>query len=134
MVVECGVCGDISNDSSEERASLLISTCFLPQVESNPEGGLAALRSLRLRFLLPREIASLMGFPQEFGLPPETTRRQGYKVVCFFYFLKCIYLLFLKSCRYSLRFWYFSFRARICKRLSSPGIDTEESILPACVR
>jgi hypothetical protein len=65
---------------------LVPSSMFLPQVESNPEGGLAALRSLRLRFLLPREIASLMGFPQEFSLPTETTRRQGYKVGCFFIF------------------------------------------------
>jgi hypothetical protein len=80
MVVECSVYGDIFNSGL-----LTYPDCFLPQVESNPEGGLAALRSLRLRFLLPREIASLMGFPQEFSLPSETTRRQGYKVGFFIF-------------------------------------------------
>ena len=40
---------------------------------------LAALKSLQLRFLTPKEISRLMGFPEKFGFPPETTLRQGYK-------------------------------------------------------
>jgi tRNA (cytosine38-C5)-methyltransferase len=47
----------------------------------NPFSVLHALKSLQLRFLTPKEISRLMGFPEEFGFPPEISKRQGYKAL-----------------------------------------------------
>ncbi|CAO3637547.1 unnamed protein product [Mucor hiemalis] len=42
---------------------------------------LALLRSLRLRYFSPREVANLMGFPKEFTFPEETTIKQKYRTL-----------------------------------------------------
>lgn len=41
----------------------------------------ALLRSLRLRYFSPREVANLLGFPASFSFPPEITRKQRYKLL-----------------------------------------------------
>lgn len=45
------------------------------------EKRLLLLKSLRLRYFAPREVARLMSFPETFDFPPETTKRQKYRLL-----------------------------------------------------
>lgn len=45
------------------------------------ETKLEKLKSLQLRYFSPREIGQLMGFPNEFKFPDDTTRMQRYRVL-----------------------------------------------------
>ena len=47
----------------------------------SPEEVSRILSELKLRFFTPAEISLLMGFPNEFSFPGETTRRQKYKTL-----------------------------------------------------
>ena len=50
---------------------------------SEDEAKLAVLRPLKIRFFTPREVARLMGFPEEeaFSFPQDSTRIQNYRVL-----------------------------------------------------
>jgi tRNA (cytosine38-C5)-methyltransferase len=45
------------------------------------EKQLEILRSLKLRYFSPREVANLMGFPEEFTFPPTSTIKQMYRTL-----------------------------------------------------
>ena len=42
---------------------------------------LELLRSLRLRYFTPREVANLMGFPESFTFPDTATIKQRYRTL-----------------------------------------------------
>lgn len=45
------------------------------------EKQLELLRTLKLRYFTPREVANLMGFPQEFEFPEISTIKQRYRTL-----------------------------------------------------
>lgn len=45
------------------------------------EGQLIKLKSLKMRYFTPQEVAKLMSFPSEFTFPDETTAKQRYRVL-----------------------------------------------------
>ncbi|KAI8142892.1 S-adenosyl-L-methionine-dependent methyltransferase [Fennellomyces sp. T-0311] len=47
----------------------------------NEKEALELLRSLRLRYFAPREVANLMGFPKSFTFPESTTIKQRYRTL-----------------------------------------------------
>lgn len=47
----------------------------------NDEEAIASLRTLKLRYFTPREVANLMCFPSSFSLPDQLTAKQCYRVV-----------------------------------------------------
>ena len=54
---------------------------YLEFRNASGEQKLSPLKSLGLRYFTPREISRLMGFPDEFSFPEETTRIQRYRVL-----------------------------------------------------
>lgn len=47
----------------------------------SPEEKLAKLKTLKLRYFTPAEVANLMSFPDKFTFPQETTNKQRYRVL-----------------------------------------------------
>lgn len=47
----------------------------------SPDYKLAKLKTLKLRYFTPAEVAKLMSFPDKFTFPPETTNKQRYRVL-----------------------------------------------------
>lgn len=45
------------------------------------EKQLELLRTLKLRYFSPREVANLMGFPEEFSFPDQSTIKQRYRTL-----------------------------------------------------
>ncbi|KAL1415965.1 hypothetical protein MTO96_028555 [Rhipicephalus appendiculatus] len=53
----------------------------VPHKEAVPEHVLEKLRSLRLRYFTPREVARLMCFPEHFAFPTELKPRHQYQLL-----------------------------------------------------
>lgn len=47
----------------------------------SPEDKLAKLKSLKLRYFTPAEVAKLMSFPEKFTFPTDTSNKQRYRVL-----------------------------------------------------
>lgn len=47
----------------------------------SPDEKLAKLKTLKLRYFTPAEVATLMSFPETFSFPPETSNKQRYRVL-----------------------------------------------------
>uniref|UniRef100_A0A0K8WMN7 tRNA (cytosine(38)-C(5))-methyltransferase n=1 Tax=Bactrocera latifrons TaxID=174628 RepID=A0A0K8WMN7_BACLA len=53
----------------------------LENSEGNEDLRIELLKSLKLRYFTPREVARLMSFPDSFDFPTETTNRQKYRLL-----------------------------------------------------
>ncbi|CDS09729.1 hypothetical protein LRAMOSA02406 [Lichtheimia ramosa] len=73
--------GSILQMNEELDTEDIFSRASAKKEQGDEEGTLELLRSLRLRYFTPREVANLMGFPSTFSFPETSTLKQKYRTL-----------------------------------------------------
>ena len=73
--------GSVIQHAYEEDLSAAFKMYSSEHELGNDEQAIASLRTLKLRYFTPREVANLMCFPTGFSLPDQLTAKQCYRVV-----------------------------------------------------